>query len=169
MQKSFYDALTRPFETNEKRKRRLVTANRVVTIAFYVVYPVMLAVLLILRDARFWRVLLVPVLSFILVTVFRRIINARRPYEVWDEMPLIEKDTAGLSFPSRHVFSAFIIAMAALWLNIPAGIILLAAGTFLAIVRVIARVHFVRDVVAGALIAVGLGILGFWVIGSPFF
>ncbi len=169
MQKSFYDALSRPFETNEKRKRRLVTANRIVTIAFYVIYPAMLAVLIIFRDTRFWRVLLVPVLSFILVTVFRRIVSAKRPYEVWDVPPLIEKETAGRSFPSRHVFSAFIIAMAALWLNIPAGIILLAAGTFLAVARVIARVHFVRDVVAGALIAVGLGILGFWVIGSPFF
>ncbi len=164
MPRSFYDALARPFEENEQRKRRLCASNRIVTIAFYVIYPVMLLVLLILRDARFWRVLLVPVLSFLLITLFRRIVSAKRPYEVWDVPPLIDKETAGRSFPSRHVFSAFMIAMAMLWLNIPAGIVLMIAGTFLAVVRVIARVHFVRDVIAGALIAVGLGILGFWVI-----
>ncbi|MCC8141473.1 MAG: phosphatase PAP2 family protein [Lachnospiraceae bacterium] len=163
MQKSYYDALARPFETNEKRKHVLLAANRVVTIAFYVIYPAMLVILLILGDPRFAQILLVPVISFILVTIFRRIVNAKRPYEVWGEQPLIEKETAGRSFPSRHVFSAFMIAMAMLWINIPAGIVLMAAGAFLAVARVIARVHFLRDVVAGALIAVGLGILGFYV------
>ncbi len=164
MRKDFYDALARPFETNEQRKRRLAMSNRIVTVAFYVIYPVMLIILIILRDSRFWRVLLVPVISFLLVTLFRRIVSAKRPYEVWDEPPLIDKETAGRSFPSRHVFSAFMIAMAALWLCIPAGIVLLAAGTFLAVVRVIARVHFVRDVIVGAAIAVAVGILFFWVL-----
>ncbi len=164
MQKSFYDALARPFETNKKRKRGLQIANRVLTIVFYVVYAVMLVVLIVLWDARFWWVLLVPVISFVLVTIFRRIVHAKRPYEVWDTPPLIDKETAGRSFPSRHVFSAFIIAMAALWLWVPGGIILLVAAAVLAILRVIARVHFVRDVIAGAAIGVGLGLLGFWII-----
>ncbi len=168
MPRSFYDALARPFETNEKKKRWLLTANRIVTTAFYLVYPIMLVVLLVFLimwgDPRFWRVLLVPVLSFVIVTIFRRICNAKRPYEVWDVKPLFEKETTGRSFPSRHVFSAIMIAMAMLWLNIPAGIVLLAAGAYLAAVRVIARVHFLRDVIAGAAIAVGLGLLGFWVI-----
>ncbi len=164
MQKSFYDALARPFETNKKRKRGLQIANRVLTIVFYVVYAVLLVVLIIRWDARFWWVLLVPVISFILVTLFRRIVHAKRPYEVWDTPPLIDKETAGRSFPSRHVFSAFIIAMAALWLWIPGGIILLIAGAVLAYLRVAARVHFVRDVIAGAAIGVGLGLLGFWII-----
>ncbi len=164
MQKSFYDALARPFEKSEKRKRGLAMANRVVTVAFYVIYPIMLIILIALRDPRFWRVLLVPVISFLLITLFRRIVSAKRPYEVWDEPPLIDKETAGRSFPSRHVFSAFIIAMAALWLWIPAGVILIIAGSFLAVVRVIARVHFVRDVVTGAAIAVAVGIVFFWII-----
>ena len=46
----------------------------------------------------------------------------------------------------------------------PLGVILCVAGVFLAAARVIGRVHFVKDVVAGALIAVGCGILSFWVI-----
>ncbi len=164
MHREFYDALARPFETNEKNKRRLLLANRIVTDVFFLIYPAMLVVLLIFKDPRFWQVLLVPVISFIIVTIFRRIVSAKRPYEVWDVQPLIEKETAGRSFPSRHAFSAFMIAMAMLWLCVPAGIVLLVVAALLSVVRVIARVHFVRDVIAGAAIAVGLAILGFWVI-----
>lgn len=51
----------------------------------------------------------VPAVSFILVSVFRAKLNARRPYEVYQFQPLIPKDKCGNSFPSRHVFSIFVI------------------------------------------------------------
>ena len=106
----------------------------------------------------------VPAVSFILVSVFRAKLNARRPYEVYQFQPLIPKDKCGNSFPSRHVFSIYIIAMAAWYVWMPLGVILCVAGGFLAAARVSGRVHFVKDVVAGALIAVGFGVLCFWVI-----
>ena len=40
-----------------------------------------------------------------------------RPYQTWAIQPLIKKDSLGKSFPSRHVFSATVIAMLALTLN----------------------------------------------------
>ena len=103
-------------------------------------------------------------MTFVLVSLFRKKFNAPRPYEKWQVKPLIPKDTKGNSFPSRHVFSIYIIAMAAWYVWMPLGVILCVAGGFLAAVRVIGRVHFVKDVVAGALIAVGFGVLCFWVI-----
>ena len=54
------------------------------------------------------------------------------------------------------MFSIYIIAMAAWYVCPPLGVILCVAGVFLAAARVIGRVHFVKDVVAGALIAVGM-------------
>ncbi|MCC8029572.1 MAG: phosphatase PAP2 family protein [Lachnospiraceae bacterium] len=164
MQKAFYDRLSRPFEENEEKKKRLIAANSVVTKAFYIAYPVLLVILALTRDDRFFRVLLVPLISFVIVSVFRRVCGARRPYEIWDAPPLIRKDTRGNSFPSRHVFSVFMIAMAAAYVCLPAAIAMIAAGVFLAAVRVIIRVHFVRDVVAGTLIGIGLGLLGFFVL-----
>ncbi|MCD8216870.1 MAG: phosphatase PAP2 family protein [Clostridiales bacterium] len=164
MQKPFYDRLAYPFEVNERKKRRLIRANDIISKAFYIAYPVLLAVLALMRDARVIRVLLVPLFSFLAVTVFRKALNAPRPYEVWDSPPLIPKDTKGNSFPSRHVFCVFIIAMAAAYVCKPAAIVMMAAGVFLAVVRVIARVHFIKDVVAGALIAIILGRVGFWII-----
>lgn len=53
--------------------------------------------------------------------------------------PLIPKDTKGNSFPSRHVFSIYIIAMAAWYVCPPLGVILCVAGVFLAAARVIGR------------------------------
>ena len=130
----------------------------------HLIYPALLLYLVVCRDSRFWRVLLVPAVTFVLVSLFRKKFNAPRPYEKWQVKPLIPKDTKGNSFPSRHVFSIYIIAMAAWYVWMPLGVILCVAGGFLAAARVSGRVHFVKDVVAGALIAVGFGVLCFWVI-----
>lgn len=162
MKKEFYDRLARPFELDEKKRERLIKLNTYLTRAVYVVYPVLLAASVFVPGKSFWRVLFVTAGSFALVTVFRKICSARRPYEVWDAPPLIPKETKGNSFPSRHIFSVFIIAMSAFYVWRPLGIVLAAAGVCLAVVRVIARVHFVRDVAAGAALGVGFGILGFF-------
>ncbi len=164
MKQEFYDKLSAPFETSERKKNSLLRVNHILTDVVYLVYPALLLYLLINRDSRFWRVLFVPAVTFALVTLFRKKFNAPRPYETWPVKPLIPKDTKGNSFPSRHVFSIYIIAMAAWYVWWPLGLTLVVAGIFLAAARVIGRVHFVKDVMAGALIAVGAGILCFWVI-----
>lgn len=164
MKQEFYDRLAAPFEASEQKKNCLLRVNHILTDVVYLIYPALLFYLAVCRDGRFWRVLLVPAITFVLVTLFRKKFNAPRPYEKWTVKPLIPKDTRGNSFPSRHVFSIYIIAMAAWYVWRPLGILLCVAGVFLAAARVIGRVHFVKDVVAGALIAVGVGILCFWVI-----
>lgn len=164
MTKAFYDRLAEPFEKNERKRRKLLKLNQVVTGLVYIVYPTLLIWLAAARDGKIVRVFFVPAASFVLVTIFRKIFNAKRPYEIWDALPLIPKDTRGNSFPSRHVFSIYIIAMAAGYVNPPLGIALGIAGVFLGAARVIARVHFVKDVLAGAAIAAALGWIGFYCI-----
>ena len=164
MKKEFYDRMARPFEQSAKKRKCLLLLNAGITKALYVAYPVLLAVLAARHDLRFWRALLVPLLSFAAVTVFRKILNRKRPYEIWEKLPLIPKETKGNSFPSRHVFSVYIIGMAVLWVCPPAGTVILAAGIFLAAVRVIAGVHFVCDVAAGAALGIVLGWIGFFLI-----
>ncbi len=165
MQKSFYDRLARPFEEDIRKQRFLIRTNRFFTWVFYPVYLLLLLGRILHWDVRFWRVLFVPAVTFVLVTVVRWIADAPRPYEVWNEPPLIAKETAGGSCPSRHVFSAVMISMTALWLGFHRiGVLLLAASAILAVIRVTARVHFVRDVVIGAAAAVGLALLGYWVL-----
>lgn len=164
MRREFYDRLAGSFEKSEKKKKRLIRVNGAITKALYIIYPVLLVILAVQRDPRLLRAVLVPLISFLAVTLFRRLCGRKRPYEVWDAPPLIPKGTKGNSFPSRHVFSVYIIGMTVLWIFPPAGVAILAAGAFLAAVRVIARVHFVRDVIAGAALGIGLGWIGFFLI-----
>ena len=106
------------------------------------------------------RAALVPGISFVLVTVLRKEINAPRPYEVFDAAPVIPKDTRGNSFPSRHAFSIFVIAM-----TFCACCPLAWAGpVLLAVIRVVSGVHFPCDVVVGALLGMLAGFVGLWIL-----
>ena len=93
----------------------------------------------------------VPAVSFIAK------LNARRPYEVYQFQPLIPKDKCGNSFPSRHVFSIFIIGTTIAWQCIWVAVIVGALGVVLAVIRVVSGVHFPKDVIAGMCIGIILG------------
>lgn len=105
--------------------------------------------------------ILVPALGFVLLTLVRKWINQPRPYETWEIVPLLDKDSSGNSMPSRHVFSATIISMACLHANLPVGLMLLALSAFLGFVRVLCGVHYPKDVLVGYACGLLLGILFF--------
>ena len=154
--------------------RTVALTNKAITDAVYVAFPCLLAwlayeaAILGGKDAlgSLLRAILVPGVSFALVTVVRKAINAPRPYEVFEAAPVIPKDTHGNSFPSRHTFSIFVIAMTfcAVCPIAWAGPAMLAAGAMLAVIRVVSGVHFPRDVVVGAFLGVLAGIVGFWIV-----
>ena len=102
--------------------------------------------------------ILVPALGFVLLTLVRKWINQPRPYETWEIVPLLDKDSSGHSMPSRHVFSATIISMACLHANLPLGLVL---SAFLGLVRVLGGVHYPKDVVVGYMCALVWGVIFF--------
>ena len=108
--------------------------------------------------------ILLPAVAFIIVSIFRKVYSTKRPYEIYGFEPVIEKETKGKSFPSRHVFSIFMIAMVFFRFNIYLGIVFLCLGLILAIIRVIGGVHFIKDVVSGAAIAIFAGYVGLFLI-----
>ena len=103
-------------------------------------------------------------IPYIIVSLVRRLVKAPRPYELYDFYKTPPKNKEGQSFPSRHVFSAFVIAT----LSYTVSVWMLAAvsifGICLAVCRVLLGIHFVRDVVAGALIGIVSGIIGIVII-----
>ena len=129
--------------------------------AVFIVAAVFLAISLDLRVVRF---ILVPAIVFGLVTFLRAYWNAPRPYELYDIDPIIVKGTHGLSMPSRHVASAVIISCALAWLHLDWGVVALVASAVVAFTRIVGGVHFPRDVVMAAGIALAFGIIGFAVI-----
>ncbi len=91
------------------------------------------------------------------ISLFRKVLSAPRPYEVYGFKPALDKDTKGKSFPSRHVFSIFMVAFTYFQVSIPIGIVIILMGVGLAIIRVVGGVHFIKDVVSGAAVAIFLG------------
>ncbi|EKE8783945.1 phosphatase PAP2 family protein, partial [Listeria monocytogenes] len=103
----------------------------------------------------------VPASGFVILSLLRKKINAPRPYEVWEIVPLLDRDSPGQSIPSRHVFSATIISMACLHASLIVGSILLILSVFLGLVRVLGGVHFPKDVVVGYICALVWGVIFF--------
>lgn len=164
MTKETYIRLTNVLRKNPKRICLAKFLNRLLTGFVFLLYPVFLLLLFIQKHPFFLRAILVPAISFMAVSIFRKVINVPRPYEKFDTPPVLEKDTPGKSFPSRHVFSVFIIAMTVFYLHSDAGILLFVIGVGLAVIRVIGGVHEPRDVIAGALIGIGCGALGYYIL-----
>ena len=151
------------------KAKTILILNSVLTKAVYALYPLLLIYLAVYhltdKEPGFVPALLVPGISFVLVSIFRSWYDAPRPYEIpGAEPPLIKKDAPGKSFPSRHIFSIFVIAVTFFWVWPVPGILIGIAGVLLAWSRVAGGVHFPRDVVAGALIGVFSGVIGYYVI-----
>ncbi|MDO4903908.1 MAG: phosphatase PAP2 family protein [Limosilactobacillus sp.] len=132
--------------------------NRCTVVVMYLSYVVMVATMACLRGLWAYPVLLVPGVGFILLTIVRKSLNAPRPYEKSGIEPLIKRGKKGDSFPSRHVFSATVISMVALWIAWPFGVVLMVLSVLLACARVMGGVHYPRDVVAGMLAGVICGL-----------
>lgn len=164
MTELFYQKLSQPFRTSKRRVLWLNHCNRILTGITYIAYPLSLLVLLFYQDTRLLRCVLVPASSFVTVSIFRKQYNAKRPYERMDIQPLIVKHTKGNSFPSRHVFSIFVIAMTFFYLIPPLGVLFSIFGILLGAIRVIGGVHFPRDVIVGACAGIAAGWIGFYLI-----
>ncbi|CBZ49058.1 lipid phosphate phosphohydrolase 2 family protein [Streptococcus gallolyticus subsp. gallolyticus ATCC BAA-2069] len=158
---TFYNKLTRGFQNKLTATRCLQVVNSLLTKIMYLIYPLMLIYLFCAQSNRLLAFILIPALSFVLVSVVRKLLNAPRPYEIWNITPLILKNTKGQSMPSRHVFSATIISMAILRLNLILGIFFLILSLVIALCRVLGGVHYPRDVMAGFLVGIVCGLLLF--------
>lgn len=164
MKKETYVKMTQPFRDNPGMAKGIHIANKVCTVTMYIAYPILIAYMLFARkDPYTARIIIVPANSFLILSVFRYLINRPRPYETFDVPPVIAKDTKGKSFPSRHVFSAMIIALTFLlaspflWL----GVVFAVVSLLLAVVRVVSGVHYISDVVAGILVALVAAMIGY--------
>lgn len=164
MTKEQYRNITEGLRKNPKKTRVVKIINKILTAIVFVSYPVYLFYLFLQRDAWLAEAIIVPLDSFIIVSLVRYLINARRPYEKFELPPVIEKTTKGKSFPSRHVFSVFIIAMTLFYSFPVVGVLLMVIGIMLGLIRVVGGVHEPRDVVAGALAGIFCGVVGFYLI-----
>lgn len=163
----FYNRITYGIRRRPKGVQYLRAADHLLTGVIFLFYPLMLAALILCGihtgkslTAAVQGILplvLVPGISFAVLSVIRRGINEKRPYEDWPIEPLIPKNKKGSSMPSRHVFSAAIIAMCGLRVNAVIGGIGLILTVLVAAIRVLGGVHYPKDVAVGYLVGVAAG------------
>lgn len=162
---AWYARVSAPFRGNPNAPRILNALDKGLVGIIALAYIGTLAWLVFLAatagDTRVWKALLVPAVSFVLVSVFRKAVNAARPYEVFDIDPLIKKETRGKSFPSRHLFSVAIIAFALWWVNPVFGPVALIACVAVGFCRIVGGVHFPRDIAGAFIFAIVFALIGF--------
>ena len=151
------------------RKRKVLPfliniMDRVITMILFLAYPILLAYLYQTNSDFLVPAFLVPAVSFFIVSVFRSQYDAKRPYEVYDFDPVIKKNTKGKSFPSRHVFSVFVIAMTFFQADMALGFWVFLAGVILGVLRVCGGVHFIKDVTVGAVAGIVAGCIGYYLV-----
>ncbi len=159
MTKEKYEKITGSLRKNERLSKALSFLNKLLTYIIFAAYPTMLIYLFIQKKELLLRAIIVPAASFMILSIFRRIINLPRPYEVFGIPPVIPKKTKGKSFPSRHVFCVALIGMTALYVfdSCFIGIVIIIIAVMMAFLRVFSGVHFPRDVIAGFFCGIIMG------------
>ena len=99
-------------------------------------------------------------LPFLAVTLLRRRLNAPRPYELYPFYENAPKSKKGSSFPSRHAHSAFAIGTLLTFASPVLGAVLLTLSVAMCASRVLLGIHFIRDVLAGALTGAVSSLIG---------
>ena len=87
MRKEIYQKMTEPFRIDKEMAKAIHKSNKMITGLMFVLYPVLLLYLLLQRDAALAKAIIVPLDGFIIVTVFRYLINRPRPYEAFQMEP----------------------------------------------------------------------------------
>ena len=135
-------------------KNIAIILGKTITISVYVFYPLFLAYLYSIKSPESFKITIIPLVSFIILSVVRYFLNFPRPYEKYDIKPLYNKKTKGKSCPSRHTFSAFVIGFCVMYVSLPLGALIVGLAAILAVSRVLCGIHFIRDVVWGFAAAV---------------
>lgn len=168
MTEKTYNKIGEFFRSRDKLYFLLRIIYTYLPILVYILYPVLVLNTFIemLKGGGaedFVRTLVIPAVTFVSVTILRKIIDKPRPYEALNIDPLIKKDTKGKSFPSRHSASIFTIAMASFMFSPEVAVVLIIMGVIMCVSRVLAGVHYISDVVCGALYSIILGLIGLYI------
>lgn len=157
MNRNKYEIITSFFKNNKAANTALKIVYKYLPMLIFILYPIGIVWVFFKQSEIFFQFVLVPLSVFLMVTALRKLINEQRPYEKYGIEPVFAKDTKGKSMPSRHTASAFIISIAMLRINPYLGIGFLVVSFVIMFSRVLAGVHYIRDVFVGMTISIVIG------------
>jgi undecaprenyl-diphosphatase len=102
------------------------------------------------------------ILSILLFVGLKRLTGRRRPCQIEPHCWATLLPPDQFSFPSGHTMTAFAVAipLSLFYPTLTIGLVFCALS--IALSRILLGMHFLSDVVAGALIGTGLGYLGYF-------
>ena len=166
MKRTEYVKMTKSLKAKPGLLKFCIAANKVGPYLYGALFALLLSFMFLASPAGMLRVLVVTAGSFLLIELVSLFLDYPRPYEKFGVEPAIPEDKAdGHTLPCKPAYWYTIIGMTFLFvlafpLNI-IGIVLLIGAAGLCAVRVIGGLHFTRDVIAGILLAVLFGCIGF--------
>ena len=164
MTKQTYIKLMEYLLWHKTLRKTLIAVERFLEVATVAAY-LLLLIYTIYTDPGYTLLSAVTcVLALYICTMIRNVADRRRPYEVYETLPAMNKDSKGKSFPSRHLTSISVIAMSLLGVSLPLGILFLVFTAVMAALRVILGVHFIKDVAVGAAIGIIFGVIGIFIV-----
>lgn len=149
---TIYQSMLQNIRKSQNLQKIIIGFTRYIPIITFIIYPSLIIYLLYTKNNLLLETIWKPLTSFLVVTIFRKITNRKRPYESMDINPLV-KHKQGESFPSRHTVSAFAIAFACLKVSLPFGIIMLILAIIVSGSRILCGVHYISDVLSAIFIA----------------
>jgi undecaprenyl-diphosphatase len=130
-------------------------------------YAIGLAILLFGGEHRFEALgaaIIAATLSVLLFLCLKRLAGRSRPCQIEPHCWATLLPPDQFSFPSGHTMTAFAVTipMALFYADLTAGLLFCAFSV--AISRILLGMHFLSDVIAGALIGAGIGYLGYFAV-----
>lgn len=151
--RNFYITTIAFIKKNKNREQFFYSICKVLPYIVAISYIGLLATLFYYHDLHLWSCIFKPACVFVLVTIFRMIINRPRPFVTLHFYPLFSHKE-GQSFPSRHSASALIIALMMYSIYPNLGSILFIIAILIGISRVLSGVHYPSDVFVAFFISI---------------
>lgn len=157
-----YAGLSRPFRAKKGLLNACIFAEKGlvgVSSAAYLITVLYAFLAFEITPKTLLAVLVCPAACLAAVSLLRKLIKRKRPYENGVES-LVKKDAFGNSFPSRHTACACVIATTVLPYSPVAGGMLFAVSTWIAFFRFLFGHHYFTDLLFGALLGITFGAIG---------
>lgn len=162
MRNKKYLAMLSYLHSHQQLKKSIVMITKISPILVFISYAFLLLSLYLQNSVFLLRTVLVPLITFFLVSILRIKINRPRPFEEFDFDPLVPH-SKGSSFPSRHTASAFIITYAFFYSHHLFSLGIFIIALIVAFTRVLTGVHRISDVLFAIVLSSLLGYLGFYI------
>ncbi len=154
--KKLYEKNAAFLDSRNVAKKALPIFDKLLTASFFVAYAI-LCIFVIVTEVSAVQTLPVffaPLLGLLVASILQLFVDRPRPYSEQGAgiTPLVEKKTQGLSFPSRHLTCATVIATACLPYIAPLGIFLYFLSVLLLYTRFSLGLHYPADLLAGGVL-----------------